>query len=304
MELRHLRYFVAVAQELNFTKAAQKLRVAQPALSRQIRQLEDEVGVALLERNRRGTRLTGAGRAFLAEAGSILDQSQQAVRVAQNTGTSGHGILNVGYVWGLFHTLAPTTLARFHARFPEVAVNLFDMSATQQAAALSEGRLDVGFIGFAQEADAAALRKRKIGACAFVAALPKTHPAARASRVPLACLAQDFFIVISEENYPGAARFVLDACRRAGFRPKILQAAERGHIILGLVAGNCGVALLPEPLRALPHPGVVFRALNQPPTGDLFVAWDASRAGPLRDCFLTAVGIQARLSRKRFPANA
>ncbi len=126
MELRHLRYFVAVAQELNFTKAARKLRVAQPALSRQIRQLEDEVGVALLERNRRGTRLTEAGRAFLAEAGSILDRSEQAVRVAQNPGTSGRGLLNVGYVWGLFHSLAPATVARFRARFPDVAVNLFE----------------------------------------------------------------------------------------------------------------------------------------------------------------------------------
>src|SRR6185503_16126900 len=129
MELRHLRYFVALAQELNFTKAARKLRVAQPALSRQIRQLEDEVGVTLLERNQRGARLTGAGRAFLTEASSILEQSEQAVRVAQNSGTSGRGLLNVGYVWGLFHSLAPATVARFRAQFPNIAVNLFDLTA-------------------------------------------------------------------------------------------------------------------------------------------------------------------------------
>src|SRR6476469_3171841 len=107
MELRQLRYFVAVAQELNFTKAAAKLHVAQPALSRQIRQLEDELGVSLLERNRRATRLTEAGQVFLAEACGLLAQSDEAVRRAQKTGRASNAQLNVGYVWGLFHTLAP-----------------------------------------------------------------------------------------------------------------------------------------------------------------------------------------------------
>ena len=286
MELRHLRYFVGVAQELNFTRAAQILRVAQPALSRQIRQLEEEVGVVLLERNRRGVRLTLAGKAFLAEARALLEQSEQAIRVAQETNQAGTGHLNVGYIWGLFHSLVPATIERFRRELPNVAVNLFDMTATQQAEALVQGRLDAGFIGFAQEADAAGLSKRKVGTCAFVAALPKNHRAARKPKVPLATLAQDFFFVISEQNYPGASRFVLEACQRAGFRPKILQAAERGHTILGLVAGNCGVALLPEPLRALPHPGVIFRPLTQPPTGDLFIAWHATRTSPSRDAFL------------------
>jgi DNA-binding transcriptional LysR family regulator len=168
-------------------------------------------------------------------------------------------------------------------------VNLFDLTATQQADALLHGRLDAGFIGFAHEADAAGLSKRKVGTCAFVAALPKNHRAARKAKVPLGTLAQDFFFVISEQNYPGASRFVLEACQRAGFRPKILQAAERGHTILGLVAGNCGVALLPEPLRALPHPGVIFRPLAQPPTGDLFIAWQAARTSPSRDAFLLSL---------------
>jgi DNA-binding transcriptional LysR family regulator len=286
MELRHLRYFVGVAQELNFTRAAQILRVAQPALSRQIRQLEEEVGVVLLERNRRGVRLTMAGKAFLAEARALLEQSEQAIRVAQETSHAGTGHLNVGYIWGLFHSLVPATVERFRRKLPNVSVNLFDMTATQQAEALVQGRLDAGFIGFAHEADAAGLSKRKVGTCAFVAALPKNHRAARKPKVPLATLAQDFFFVISEQNYPGASRFVLEACQRAGFRPKILQAAERGHTILGLVAGNCGVALLPEPLRALPHPGVIFRPLAQPPTGDLFIAWHASRSSPYRGAFL------------------
>jgi DNA-binding transcriptional LysR family regulator len=288
MELRHLRYFVGVAQELNFTKAAQRLHVAQPALSRQIRQLEEEIGVRLLDRDRRSVRLTEGGRAFLEEARALLQQSEQAVRVAQNSGSSRHNHLNIGYVWGLFHSVVPAAVGRFRRQFPEVAVNLFDLTATEQAEALVQGRLDAGFIGFAHEADAVGLAKRQIGACTFVAALPKNHRAARKSKVSLAALAQDFFFVISEQSYPGAARFVLEACERAGFRPRILQAAERGHTILGLVAGHCGVALLPEPLRSLPHPGVVFRPLTEALAGDLFIAWRDTRLSVTRDAFVAS----------------
>src|SRR5438876_130356 len=113
MELRHLRYFAAVAEKLSFTKAAQKLRVAQPALSRQIRQLEEELGVKLLERNRRQVALTEPGTAFLAEARAILQQSEQAVRLAQATSQSSRGVLTLGYVWGLFHSFVPALLAEF-----------------------------------------------------------------------------------------------------------------------------------------------------------------------------------------------
>jgi DNA-binding transcriptional LysR family regulator len=286
MELRHLRYFVGVAEALNFTKAAQVLRVAQPALSRQVRQLEEEIGVTLLVRNRRGVKLTQAGQAFLTEARALLEHSDQAVRVAQRTGQGRGAPLNVGYVWGLFHSLVPAVIGRFRLKFPQAAVNLFDLTATQQAESLVSGRLDAGFIGFAQEADAAGLAKRKVGSCCFVAALPANHRAARKSHVSLATLAQDFFFVISEQNYPSASRFVLEACAQAGFRPKILQAAERGHTLLSLVAGNCGVALVPESLRALPHPGVVFRPLTQPPVGDLFIAWSPSRLSSLGKAFL------------------
>jgi DNA-binding transcriptional LysR family regulator len=287
MELRHLRYFVAVAQELSFTKAAQKLHLAQPALSRQIRQLEEELGVSLLTRNRRQTALTEAGRAFLKEACQLLEQSQRAIQVAQKTEWGGAGELNLGYVWGLFHSVVPEVVTRFRTQRPEVSINLFDLTATRQAEALVQGNIDAGFIGFAHEADAARLSKQKVGTCTFLAALPKNHRAARQSKVPLASLADDFFLMISQQSYPGASRFVSDACEKAGFRPKILQTVERGYTILGLVAANCGVALLPMSLRHLPHPGVVFRPLSDPPAGDLFIAWSSARANRLRDLFLS-----------------
>jgi DNA-binding transcriptional LysR family regulator len=277
MELRHLRYFVGVATELSFTRAAQKLHVAQPALSRQIRQLEEELGTRLFARERSGVQLTPAGRAFLAEASALLLQSEQAARVARQAGQGSIPPLRLGYIWGLFHSLVPPVLQRFRQLAPETAVHLFDQPPLEQARAIVAGRLDAGFIGFAHEAKSAGLAKRRVGACEFVAALPAGHGAARKSRVPLASLAGDFFLGISTETFPGASHCVTEACREAGFRPKILQMVERGFTILGLVAGNCGVALVPASLKALPHPGIVFRPLTEPPVTDLFIAW---RSGP------------------------
>src|SRR6478672_9619748 len=187
MELRHLRYFTAVATELNFTRAARKLRVAQPALSRQIRQLKDELGVKLLERNHRGVWLTDAGKAFLAEAAMLLEHSEQAIRVARQGREPAGAQLNIGYIWGLYHSLVPESIERFRRQSPETAVHLFDLSPSQQADALREGRLDAAFIGF--ESDAGDFQKRKVGSCNFVAALPKDHPAARKSEIPLSSLA-------------------------------------------------------------------------------------------------------------------
>jgi DNA-binding transcriptional LysR family regulator len=287
MELRHLRYFVGVARELNFTRAALKLRVAQPALSRQIRQLEEELGVKLLERDSRGVQLTEAGRTFFSEACALLKQSEQAIRNAQRGQGTGNVELNLGYVWGLFHSLAPAALAKFRQRHPQTAVHLFDLTATQQAEALVKGELDAGFIGFADEAEAAGLKKRKVGTCTFVAALPHDHRAARKTRVRLESLAEDFFLGISEQTYPGASRQVAEACARAGFRPRILQMVERGYTILSLVAGHCGVALLPESLRALPHTGVVFRPLEDAPVADLWIAWHTGPATKALDGFLS-----------------
>jgi DNA-binding transcriptional LysR family regulator len=296
VELRHLRYFAAVAADLNFTKAARKLRVAQPALSRQIHQLEEEIGVALFLRDRGRVSLTEPGRAFLAEALNILRQSEQAIQSAQALGRARGGELRIGYVLGLFHTIAPLALARFRAQNAGIASHLFDLSAADQAKELLEGRLDAGFIGFAEEADAAGLAKRKIGVCRFDLALPSGHPAISRKSVPLATLANELFILISEDAYPGASEHALAACRKAGFRPKSLQSAERGHTILGLVAARCGIALLPSPLRALPHPGVVFRRLAEPVATDLQVAWNVRRISPLLELFLKSLGESARLS--------
>jgi len=281
MELRHLRYFAAVAADLSFTRAAARLRVAQPALSRQIRQLEEELGVSLLRRSSRGVQLTEAGRGFLAEARALLLHCEQAMSAARQTEAG--PVLKVGYIWGLFHSLAPPWLERFRRQHPQTVAHLFDLTPMEQARQLLEGKLDAGFIGFAHEAEAPGLSRRKVGACAFVAALPRGHPQSRQAKVALASLANEFFLGISEQTYPGASRQVAAAFVRAGFRPKILQMVERGYTILGLVAARCGVALVPASLQALPHAGVTFRPLAEPPVADLYLAWRADNpSGALR----------------------
>jgi DNA-binding transcriptional LysR family regulator len=286
VELRHLRYFVSVAEQRSFTQAAAQLRVAQPALSRQLRQLEEEVGVLLFHRSPKGVKLTGAGEAFLAEARQLLQRAADAVQAAKNQGAAERGQLRVGYVWGLFHTQAPALISRFRKAHPEVAVHLLDLTSTQQAAQLADGKLDLGFIGFAQESDQAGLEKRKIGSCSLVAALPSGHPTARRRSVPLRALAEDFFLMLSEQTYPGVVQCVLDGCTAAGFKPRVLQVADRGYTLLGLIASGCGVTLLPESVRELPHPGVVFRPLQEEITADLCLAWRGPAQNPWIQQFL------------------
>ena len=289
MELRQLRYFATVARELNFTRAAARLHVAQPALSRQVKQLEDELGVALLHRNHREVTLTPRGQSFLAEVESILEQSERAVKRVRATDQQR---LNIGYVWGLFHSSVPQALQKFRALDPAIAVNLFDMSAAEQGKALAASRLDVGFIGLAFEAEAERLEKYRVASTNFVIALPGSHPLAKSRSIRLKTLANEVFLVISDEHFPGASQIMLRACFDAGFKPRTLQVAERGHTILSLVAAGCGVALLPEPLSALPHTNVLFRRPSAPITADLFVAFRKNLDRTVRQNLLRALGLQ------------
>src|ERR1043166_3899679 len=147
MELRHLRYFVAVAEDLNFTKAAEKLRLAQPSLTRQIRNLEEELGVRPLNRNKSHVSLTDEGRSFLIDAQRLVAQSLESVRAVQRLSRGETGQLNLGYLSKFNFDLLPVTLAEFSRTRPEIAVNLFDMSPAEQLRALDSRKIDLGFVG-------------------------------------------------------------------------------------------------------------------------------------------------------------
>ncbi len=147
MELRHLRYFVAVADELNFTRAAERLRVAQPSLTRQIHNLEDELGVRLLDRSKSRVSLTEEGRSFLLDARRLVELSLESVRAVQRFSRGESGQLNIGYLFKFNFDLLPGTLATFYGIRPEIAVNLFDMSPAEQLRALEARKIDLGFVG-------------------------------------------------------------------------------------------------------------------------------------------------------------
>ena len=179
VELRHLRYFVAVAEALSFTKGAQKLHLSQPSLTRQIKALEEEVGVRLLDRNRQGVSLTRQGASFLTDAKRILSLSVDIVDSARRSSDAPLPPLNIGYVADLFYDLLPVTLKAFQRSFPTIPINLFDMSCGDQFSALEDGRIDLGFVGLREPIAERGLQFLPIGSYPTVAALAKNHPLAK-----------------------------------------------------------------------------------------------------------------------------
>src|SRR5579864_4246505 len=178
MELRHLRYFVGVAEALSFTKAAQKLHTAQPSLTRQIKDLEEELGVRLLNRTKQLVTLTDEGRSFLADAKRVLALAAETVESVRRLHSGEARALNIGYVSNLFYDLLPKTLASFHESFPAVSVNLFDLSCGEQFRALENGKLDLGFVGLHEPIARRGLEFQTVVSYKTVVALPNDNPLA------------------------------------------------------------------------------------------------------------------------------
>ena len=273
MELRHLRYFVGVAEALSFTKAAEKLHTAQPSLTRQIKDLEEELGVRLLNRTKQKVTLTDEGRSFLVDAKRLLALAAETVQSVRRLHSGEARSFNVGYVSNLFHDLLPNTLASFHQSFPTVSANLFDLSCGEQFRALEDGRLDLGFVGLHEPIARRGLEFRTIASYKTIAALPKDNPLADETTIELKALAPMFFIGMSEASYPGYRDWLTKACQRAAFTPKVLQDVDLERTMIHAVAAGLGVALVPEQLKKLEHENVVFRPLLPTVAIEGCVAW-------------------------------
>ena len=284
MELRHLRYFVAVAEELSFTKAAQKLRLAQPSLTRQVRNLEDEIGVRLLDRANNRVALTEEGRLFLFDAKKLLAMCAESVAAVQRMNRGEGAQLNIGYIANIHYGLLPATLGAFRKLYPRVALNLFDMTSAEQFLALEGHKIDLGFIGLRPALSGHALLAEGVAHDTMLVALPTGHPLAKRARLKLADLASQFFIGMSAKTHPGAREWLLETCKSAGFAGKILQAADVETTAIRFVADGLGVAFMPEQITGLPHEGVVFRPLSPPLRRESTIAWRADNPSqPLQD---------------------
>ena len=300
MELRHLRYFVAVAEELNFTRAAEKLRLAQPSLTRQIHNLEAELGVRLLDRGRNQVSLTEEGKSFLVDARRLVALSLERVKAVQRFSRGESSQLNLGYLFKFDFDLLPATLATFYQTCPEIAVNLFDMSPAEQLRALEARKIDLGFVGLrppAASRNMAALAWECVARHDVVVVLPTRHPLAKKSKIKITDLKLLFFVAMSEKTHPGSRDGLSGVCQEAGFTPRILQDVDLESGIMTFVAEGLGVTLAREQIKTLPHPGVVFRPLAASAKAEYWIAWHRENHSKALAQYIEVVKKQAAILR-------
>lgn len=262
VELRHLRYFVAVAQELHFSRAAEKLQIAQPPLSQQIRQLERIVGAQLFERNHHSVSLTASGQVFLREALAILEQVEYALSRVQEAQQGLVGKLEIGYVPRApgADTLIPDVLAIYRQRFPAVEVRLREMLPQEQLQALHEQQIQVGCI-VSSQAIPTEFDSEIIERIPFVAVFAPQHRLASQPSVTFHALANESFIFCHRQTASFLYDRIIQLC---GFSPRVTQEVSDIRMALGLVAANLGVALVPASSITIRKQGVVYRPLAEP----------------------------------------
>jgi DNA-binding transcriptional LysR family regulator len=306
MELRHLRYFIAVAEELNFGRAAVRLHIAQPPLSRQIRDLEREIGTPLFERGARGVSLTVAGRAFLPEARLTLTQAERAQRTAQRAAQGEAGRLRVGFVDAATHSgILPDVLAFFRMHLPGIGLTLHEMDAPQQADALRDGRIDLAIV-LSPPADADHwLHVDVVYSDPLIVALPRTHRLASRRRLAMSDLSTEGFVLFPRPVAPALHDEVIARCRAARFSPRIVQEAVSWHTIVSLVSAGIGLAFVPRSIHELRQAGVVYRPVRDLHIDmELVATWRRGERSPVRDRFLTALKSVARAKARRPGARA
>lgn len=263
MELRHLRYFVAVAQEQSFTRAAERLHVAQPPLSRQIQQLEEELGLILLDRDSRPLRTTDAGRIFLEQALLVLERMDAIRLTMQRLKGAGRSHFVIGFAASTIYAALPNLIRRFRAAAPEIELSLVEMVSLEQIPALKEGRIDVGFgrIRF----DDPAVRRDVLREEQLVAALPQSHPLlAQTTPLSLASLAREPLIIYPRTPRPSYADQVISLFHDHGLVPNIVHEARELQSAIGLVAAEVGVAIVPSSVQRLRRDDVIYRDLDDP----------------------------------------
>jgi DNA-binding transcriptional LysR family regulator len=278
MELRHLRYFIVLAEELNFSRAAERLQMAQPPLSQQIRALENELGLQLFDRTTRPLQLTPAGQVFLEKTRQVFTQVEQAKVLAKRASRGEIGQLRVGINTSIANSILPDILRTFCDRFPEVEVVLQEQASYQQLQKLCDRHIDVGFVNLhhLQQIDENddTLSFVSILQEPFVIVLPESHPLAQQTQVSLTALADELFILPPPHLPSGLYDQIVSLCQHVGFSPKVKQEATWMSTVLSLVAGGVGISLLPANAQNLKRTGVVFRLIQeQSPIFQMAMVW-------------------------------
>jgi DNA-binding transcriptional LysR family regulator len=285
IELRHLRYFITVAEELHFGHAAQRLHMAQPPLSQQIKQLETLLGFQLFERTKRSVELTEAGLVFLSESRNLLKQLDQAVETGRQVSRGEQGQLVLGFVSSAAYNVLPELLRAFRAEVPQVRLELHELPTTQQVQGLQAGKIDVGLLR--PPVEDKTLNLRVIKREPMVVALPEAHPLSGSpseqtpeqTQIELASLAQEPFILFPRLLSPRAYDQIISLCQQAGFSPNVVQEAMQMQTIVSLVAGGMGIAIVPISLQNMQRTGVVYKPLVEPaPCAEVAVAWRQTSA--------------------------
>jgi DNA-binding transcriptional LysR family regulator len=261
LELRLVRSFITVADERHFVRAARRLNITQPALSRQIQHLEREVGTALFTRVGRAARLTVAGEVFLDHARRLLATAEAATLAARRAGEGIVGQLVVGFVSPATYTVLPAAFRAFRERAPDVALELRQLSSGAQAEALRTKEIDVGLLHPPVEG-APLLGLRVVVDQPFVAALPARHPLAGERAIWPGALAGEPFVIFPRRTGPGLYDNILGLCQAAGFSPRVVQEAEQMQTIVSLVAAEVGVALVPASIARSWRDGVAYVELE------------------------------------------
>lgn len=272
MEFHQLRYFIAAAEALSVSRAAEKQRVSQPAMSRQIAMLEDELGVALFDRIRKRIHLTDAGRFFLGKARQIVCDSETGAQQVREQFGKARRTLRIGLIGPFLDDLVAPAVREFRQQHPRVQVSLFDLPPRAQLDRLRSHELDAAILGNIEDHERGQFTIRKLSRHRFAAVLPENHRLAKKSAIQLSALAAERWVSLSDAFFPGRREFLRQTCVRAGFEPDVVSEVDSLSVMLGAVAAGEGIALAPMHARKLPHVGCVFVRLSAPvPVSDLLL---------------------------------
>ena len=263
LDLRHFRYFQAVAQELHFGRAAARLCIAQPALSRQIQQLEEELGTPLLRRTQRRVELLPAGQVFLERSNLILDEVERAAIDARRTGAGEFGRLSVGFIHSATYGLLPSIVERFRHLYPDIELELHELPIADQHFALTRGVIDIGLLR--PQPAPPEVQVQPVLEDPFLVAVPRNHPLAARDEVRLQELAGEPMVMFPRRGSPLFHSRIMSMCERAGFTPRVVQQATQIHTVAGLVGAGIGLAIIPGTARNLRPRGVRFLAISDRP---------------------------------------